>query len=574
MFLVLTGLSFVVFGNGLIGNFVYDDQLVLSHSLFSEPADFLKFFSQPYFEAYPQAGLYRPLTMISYAFNFAIDRTPLGFHVVNIILHGLNSFLVYWLIVAFSRSRRIALLAALLFLVLPIHVEAITSIVGRTELLMFLFSVSAIILWFRQSYVFSALLFMLALFSKETALLLPVLLMILAVFYRRDFKWLWSWGAAGAIYLAARYAVLKAYFLSPTVEFVFNPLNSAGFPARVVTGGKLAFLYLAKVLAPTNLTADYSYNQIPVTGDPFSSLTAVAGWLILVGLLYLTYLSWKKKSYLILGPLLFLLPYFIISNLAIRTGTIFAERLMYLPSLGIVLLAAAVIDRVTSESHFRWPIYAIFGLLLFSYSFVAFMQNRVWASEFSLFEDMFRKSPRSLAAKTNWARVHFNNDREDFAAQLSREVYDTFSDYVPNLNLLARIRFKETRLAEAQDLLERARILRPRHQETLVNLSRIYFGQGNYEAAAEVAKTLADAYGGRGNVLLLAAALANAGKFQEAIDAIVNYIGIENTDEAAKVVLAYSYLKLGNIEMMLRYHQDQARLRQQFDILKDAFKTI
>ncbi len=571
---ILVGLSFVVFGNGLNGAFVYDDQLVLAHSFFSEPVNFLKFFGQPYFETYPQAGLYRPMTMISYAFNFMIGGTPTGFHVVNIILHGLNSFLVYWLIFTFSRSGRIALLTALLFLVLPIHVEAITSIIGRAELLMFLFSILSLILWYKQKYLFSAVFFAAAMFSKETTLFLPILLAILAFFYGRDFKWLWHLGVSGAVYLIARYAVLKEYFLDPSVEFVFNPLISASFVTRVATTFKLIFLYIEKILVPTTLTADYSFDQIPLFSNLFSSPEAIVGLISTVGLLYLTYIGWKKKSYLVLGTLLFLLPYLIVSNLLIQTGTIFAERLMYLPSVGIVLLVAAVIDQVINKSYFRWVIYAIFSLLLFSYSFVTYLQNRVWASEFSLFENMFKKSPHSLVAKNNWAKIHFDGGRQDFAAQLSQEVYDSFHDFIPNLNLLARVKFKESKLSEAQALLERARELRPLHQETLVNLSRVYFARNNYEKAAETAQVLADTYDGRGNVLLLAVAKINTGKYQEAIDVIIKYIGTENTDEAAKVVLAYSYLKMGNIEMMNKYHQNQAQLLQQFNVLNDIFKTI
>src|SRR3989344_516924 len=145
-------LSFVIFGNGIAGDFVFDDVTVVQNrGDLRDSTNFFNLFVSPYHQNQPKTGLYRPLTMASYAINhytnsFFAPSTSSGqavsFHVVNIIIHALNSFLVFWLInflfpPTVDKKRFLSYSAFLLFLTHPIHTEAVTSIVGRAELLSF-----------------------------------------------------------------------------------------------------------------------------------------------------------------------------------------------------------------------------------------------------------------------------------------------------------------------------------------------------------------------------------------------------------------------------------------------------
>ena len=134
--------SFVVYGNGIKGGFVFDDVVVVQKRPDLKSITHLPLlFIEPYHLHRPQSGLFRPLTTASYLLNHAIIRhTPAGFHVVNIILHALVSAMVFWLIWHLFFRYDLAWISWLLFMVLPIHVEAVTSIVGRAELLALLFS--------------------------------------------------------------------------------------------------------------------------------------------------------------------------------------------------------------------------------------------------------------------------------------------------------------------------------------------------------------------------------------------------------------------------------------------------
>src|SRR3989344_3462871 len=138
--------SFAIFGNGIKGEFVFDDVVVVQKRTdLKNIAHLPKLFIEPYHLHRPQSGLFRPVTTASYAINYAIfGKSPAGFHVVNIILHALATSLVFWLIWHLFARRDLAWISWLFFLILHIHVEAVTSIVGRAEGLALLFSLLCI----------------------------------------------------------------------------------------------------------------------------------------------------------------------------------------------------------------------------------------------------------------------------------------------------------------------------------------------------------------------------------------------------------------------------------------------
>src|SRR3989338_6770131 len=172
-------LSFLLYGNGLKGDFVSDDKLIiLQHPLVSgDFSDFFKVFSAPYYYNQPHAGLYRPLTIASYNLNKVFSSETFGFHLVNIVLNAINGFLIFLLVSKLTSQKiapgfigkRSAFLAMILFLLLPIHSEAVNAIVGRAELLAFLFSAISLILVLNKRYWLASLMLLAGLLSKETA---------------------------------------------------------------------------------------------------------------------------------------------------------------------------------------------------------------------------------------------------------------------------------------------------------------------------------------------------------------------------------------------------------------------
>ncbi|MDP3697945.1 MAG: hypothetical protein Q8R55_08160 [Candidatus Taylorbacteria bacterium] len=550
----ILGLSFLIFGNSIQGNFIYDDHIVLSHSLFNQPGQFFQFFTEPYFDDYTKAGLYRPFTQISFVLNFVLGgANPAGFHVFNILLHGLNSFLVFIFAKEWLKSAMIGVIASLLFLVLPIHSEAVASIVGRAELLAFFFSVLSLIFWGRSRYLVSAVFLFCGLLSKETAIVVPLIIGVKMLYDRigqthKSYivllkKLLYPAGVIGA-YFGLRAYVLKEYAFRSDVEFVFNPLAFLSVSERLATAFKILALYVQKIFIPGNLSPDYSYNQIVIEKSIFSSVPAFLGFLFLaVGLTALIYFMKRGRFYsLVLALTLFILPYLVISNLFFPIGTIMADRLMYLPSLGTVLLISSGFYNINRQDLFNRSCLLICGGIIVVYSFLTFQQNKIWADEEIFFQNMYERSPESVVAKTQWARLIYFQKPEE-AKKLAFGAYAQYQDFIPLLNLLAAIEKNEGRPSEAIKYLERAHKLMPLHQGTLTGLSRAYFVLKEYQKAEPVLETLVSKYGGNGNIILYMITKARIGDYKEALIMIDKNID-EIDAESSAVLSEYVLLKM------------------------------
>src|SRR3989344_924714 len=513
--IIFTAIGFIIFSNGLQGDFVYDDQTVLSHSYFENFSQTLNFFSQPYFEDFTKAGLYRPLTQISFAFNFLFSRSPFGFHLFNLTLHIANSILAFFVLRRLTNSSQISFVAGLLFLVLPIHVEAVTSIVGRAELLVFLFSLLTILFWLRDRALISAIMFLLALLSKETAVVLPVILLLLSFRHSFKKKWWWYFGTVLGIYFAVRMGILGKYAFSAKPENIFSSA-----PALVGLG------ILAAIIWPMA-----------------------------------RYLRNRQLNPLVLASILFFFPYFLISNLVFPIGTIMGDRLMYLPSLGALLALSFILNKLIRGRERLF--YAIIGIVVVFYGWQTFQQNIVWQTQEKLFTTMYERSPKSVAAKTNYGIMKLGSDPE-LARSLASSVYEEYPDYIQNLNLMAAISVMDKRFEEAAKFLERALGFRPYHQNTLHNLSRVYASLGRYDQAEKSLSVLASRYGGEGNVIFYTVALCQNGKFDLAIQIIQQYFGLNTSNDSAIAVLEYAELSMSGRTLNREITSEFTRLSDPF----------
>ena len=380
-----------------------------------------------------EAGIYRPLTTLSYLFNYAIlgngDQVA-GYHLVNLVLHMVNVLLV------FAVGRRLlgqlgpsALLAAL-WAVHPAATESVTNIVGRSDLLAAMATLSGFLMYVKstQSAGPRRIAWLLGLgmvtaagvYSKESA----VTIIGVIALYELAWPGRWQWfdfllgfvatGIPIAGMLLQRASVLAA---SLPAEFPFtdNPIADAGFWTGRLTALKVVAHYLAQAVWPWRLSTDYSYSQITLVstgaGDWISvavTLLAAAG---LVGLW-----RWNRTAFFLAG---FALTVFLpTSNLLFPIGSIQADRFLYLPAVG--LLGCVVMAAYALGSRMRSPLVAPVFLLVMTAGFAvrAWARNTEWRDELTLASADVRTSPLSfklhqLIATTMWAAdpSHANIDR-------------------------------------------------------------------------------------------------------------------------------------------------------------------
>ena len=581
-------LSFALFGNGIGGNFVFDDTIVVVGNPFiNEQLDgFWKIFTTPYFAYQPRPGLYRPLTIASYSLNsFVFGFSPVGFHVVNILLHAIASFLIFILLYRVG-GKITAFAGFMFFMFLPIHVEAVTSIVGRAEILSLLFTVGALILALKQRYVFASGLFFLGLLSKEMAIsFLPIFLFLEFFWHKKRFKavfkdFLW-FVLPLTLYSVLRYAALGGYFLKNDATFVYNPIKFAPFLSGILTSFKVFYLYLEKIFFPYSLSTDYSYNQIPLIKNLFASVEAIAGVVIFCLLIFLFF---RTKNFLMrFGIITFMASYFVVSNWIFKTGTIMAERLMYTPSLGLALVVGVVFSQLKSRLNLEAQgstlnktlnkiLYGFLSLILVFYGLVILDRNKDWLTDKNLFESAYAVAPNSVVNQTNKAYLDFIAGNYAKARLQLDEVLKIAPEHVPALNLAGQNYKKLGQYQKAEESWKKAIALRNDYLRAYLSLGTLYYENGYNQSAEHILTEAVKIYPRWNEIFVLSLAKINLNKYDEAISVIKMYFGENPAIKELKLALGIAYLRKGDRNTAISYFNQIKNREKNMDEFIDVIE--
>ncbi len=356
--LVITLLCVLTFGRSLFGGYIMDDwPVVKENSQITEIKYIPNYFTQGVWANTDWADEvdladfrnYRPLFLLLLNLEYQLwGESSLAYHAVNLILHIINSLLVFYLIILLlqksgneSKLHIAAPLGAILFAVHPTHVESIAWISGVTDLLATLFILSTIIFYLKYSatrkVVFGVLAvtsYLAALLSKESVIFLPLLMVFYDILFEKKFyiRRYIPYGILFILYLIIRDAVLVQAGLYYNIENWDVLLQFVAY-------------YFQLLFVPWPL--EYYYGKL---GN--NILNIVAGACIIFALLYLTTKLSKKTfpffAFSICCILVTLAPALSISLLK---EPVFAIRVLYAPSIGLALLVAGLYfySRVTTQ---------------------------------------------------------------------------------------------------------------------------------------------------------------------------------------------------------------------------------
>lgn len=422
------------------------------------------------------SGLYRPLSTLSYLFNFAVLKNfdqPAGYHWVNYLLHAANAFLVYLLAWLLVRRYAPALFAAALWALHPICTEAVTDIVGRPEELAALGVLGALLLYaggsrqsgWRNAFRLAAMMAaaVVAVFSKESGVMVLPLAALYDIAYRR--RWDWKGcvclGLPVFAMLCARWAVLRQEGVME-LPFVNNPLSGAGFLVGRATAIGVIGKYLWLLLWPRTLSCDYSYNQVPLfhwhsmTWQQWVSVAAVAGLLWLAAVCYRR----SRTGFFLLGfSALTLLP---AANLVVITGTIMAERLLYLPAVGFAAAVSIGMYRLVRRLGWRPMVAAVtLGAAGLAYGARTYRRNPDWLNDETLYASATEATPANfephMVLASEWYKkdpTFLNGDRAIAEAEKAVEIVSGLpDDRIPSaaLMLLGKLYFARGDSVAARD---------------------------------------------------------------------------------------------------------------------------
>ena len=536
----IAALALACYANTLGNGFVFDDSAYLASDAVRGLA-----LGELFGASWMGLELYRPLTLLSLGLDFQLfGEAPWGYHLTNILLHSVNSLLLYALARDLLGEDRAALWAALLYASHPLQTEVVAWVSARGDLLASLLSLSAL-LAHRQRRVLAYLLYAGACLAKETAMVLPVALFLadsragVAAWCKRH----WGYGAALLGVLALRWLALAD---APAGPVSTNFLADLDPWQRLGTAVAILPRYLLLIAAPLHLSADYSHASIPPVTSPWD-LWFVAGLACVAALIALPWVA--RSRFLVFASAFFgacLLP---VANLFFLAPSGMAERYLHLAMIPVALTWGWVgqywLRKSPGQRRLIWAV--VLGVVVLCGT-RTIVRNRDWHSDARLFAAVLAHYPDNARAHDNLAFAYYQRGQYTRAFHhYQRAVVIQPTRLRAHFNL-GILHSAARRYEEAIASFKTALALNPTHVETHFNLGLTYQKTGRSE----------EAIGHYGTVLNLAPhhlkTHYNLGRAYERVgrteDAIRQYTALVALDAKA----AKAYYRLGEL-----YRRQQRR---------------
>ena len=379
-----------VYANSLHGDFILDDRFMIEdnprvHSWQYAPDYFTEgvWHNSGFSDISEiQAVYYRPLHLLLLrATHAAFGLNTFGYHVVNLLLFLANVVLVYFLVRqllerAGRRDDLAAAAATLIFAVHPTHTESVAWISGVTDPLAFFFVLAALLFYLASvkrnnpgAFVASVVCFGLGLLSKETVVVLPVLLVAYNVLFKHPVfpARLWIFVVLTLVYLVIRSRVLDmSVAIEPRIEGFWSLLEFvAGYAKLLVLPWPLHF---------------YFYTQ---PGTVVSVTETIVWWAATLAALIWILRFWKREPLVTFGALWVVVTLAPTLVWAFNEYPVFAVRYLYPPTIGLALIVARGIQLART----RWPAVtaALIIAVALSYASLTVVKNRDWQNEEQFF---------------------------------------------------------------------------------------------------------------------------------------------------------------------------------------------
>lgn len=492
IFLII-GLGVIVYSNSLGNDFIWDDDSFVIRNDFIKNLKLIpRYFTSK--EALAEGPLclenYRPFLVLSYSIDYYFWKlNPLGYHITNLIFHILNAIFVFYLIMLLTKDRFIGLLTSLFFLTHPIQTEAVSWISGRADVLFLFFYLASLVFYIifvnnkkLLFYIFSLLLFSFSLLSKEMAASLPLVLILLDIFYGKKEKI----GNLAIRYLPF-FLILESYVF---VRFyIIGRLAQADYWAgnfymTILSMAKGITYYIKLLIYPANLCADYL--RFPISNSIADRSTIFSVTFIVFIIILAIYLARKIKeiSFSIFWFFITLLP---AANI-IPIRILIAERFLYLPSIGfcfiIAILIMVVSSRIKRMYFLKYFIFSYAVFLIFIYSYLTMLRNVDWSDEVVFWKKNVDSYPNNERAHLNLSVAYLSRYKDiEKAYKEAKKAIAISPRYSRPRMIVASYFVNKNRFDDAAGVLSNAIKRNPEFLEPYVFLGGIYAFQGKYDLA-------------------------------------------------------------------------------------------
>jgi Flp pilus assembly protein TadD len=344
-------------------------------------------------------------------------QNPTSYHLVNIFTHIVNSYLIYVLTENYTSKKLLALMCGLFFVVHPLHVEAVTAIYGRPELLATLFLLIAWITYEKSTknnffYLISLISYVLSLLCKESGIVFIGILLLVRLCQENSWKdkikpskKILGYILATLPYLALRLHLTKALGIPKAGQF----FRDEPFLTRLYTMSLGYIEYFRLLIWPSKLYTEYDYYLIAKTTTLEISVVLALGLIVLIIITGVWQLNHNKIN--AFAILFFFVTTSIVSNIFVSTGILIAERVLYLAVGSICLLLANLLYSIYAKGFTKVSL-TIFVVLLISAGIRTHLRNFDFQNNLTLFSSIVKLIPNH--PKANYGLGLYYEENKEF----------------------------------------------------------------------------------------------------------------------------------------------------------------
>jgi Tfp pilus assembly protein PilF len=496
--LIFAVIAFATFFNTIDSSFHFDDALNITRNSDVAVKD-LSLNTLKRAALTSTSGL-RPFSYLTFALNYYISgMDTTSYHVINIIIHIINAFLIYLIILTLfdygaaddGKKESLAVSAfftTLFWLVIPSNSQAVILIVQRMTLLMSLFFLLAFFTYLlgrkkkRAVYfVLTGIFFVLSLLSKQNAVTFPLVIILYELVFvkKGDIK---SVTKKETVFFAACFLVIFAtlfLYKGSIIDNIVKGYAGRDFSMyeRVLTQPRVLLFYLSLLILPLPGRLSITYDIVKST-SLFSPITTLLSIILIIAIFVMSIVRVKKSPYLSFAILWFFITISVESS--ILPQEMVYEHRMYLPC---IFLIGAFIDFVTGRFYERdkAKVAAVFCGVVIIFGIMTGVRGRAWENEFTLWNDTVSKFPNDERALYNLGNEYRKMDDFDKAEKYYLLSIESDPDYAMAYNNLGGLYKLRKEYAKAIKYLKKANELDPDNKESYYNIGVYYLKFGDID---------------------------------------------------------------------------------------------
>ncbi len=350
---------------------------------------------------------YHPLTMLTLAYNYQSAKlNPYVYHLWNVWLHVLNTILVFvFIFLLTKRNLLMAFIISLFFGIHPMHVESVTWISERKDVLYVFFFLAGLISYLKYLeqkklmwYVITLALFVLSCLSKAMAVVFPIILMLIDYLISTSETQIPVWKRKSNLNKIPFFIVslgfgMAAYKIQQS-GMIMQAMTLFSTFDRIKFASYGAIMYIVKMIIPFHLSAFYAYpiyntHQLPaiIYLSPFILLTIIV----------LIYFFLKKEKAIIFGSLFYFVSVALVLQFISVGNVIMADRYSYLSYIGLLFICAHIINLSFQKNSKLFSLkYVFIGIIIIGtivFSFQTYSQTKVWNNPETLWTNAINLYP-------------------------------------------------------------------------------------------------------------------------------------------------------------------------------------